>query len=299
MNDLLKSIDKAKHIVVVVPSKATAASIGSASAMQSYLLTLHKKVSFVCSDKSLNRKYLFIPWYDKSRSSFASSADLAISFNSSTKECKDLGIECDVINIDNHYNRKEFLSVTQTLFNYFIDNKININKKMATALYAGLLEETNGFLDDRVNGTIFAMAKQLVESGAETKVCSRFIMHYMTLGALRLKAMMQADMQLCLNAKLALFIVKDEDIISSGAESADAQSALDEVLCLPTVEIALLLRQESDFRLKASISLDSFEKKKDAQELASKITTLLLGEKNIDKAKEKVLKLMNKETEIV
>lgn len=296
MNDFFKTIDRANHIVVVVPSNPTAASIGSASAIYTYLLTLHKKVSFFCSDKSVNIKYSFIPWYDKLRSSFTSSADLAISFNSSVKECVDAGIECEVINIDNHYNTKEFLSSVQTLFAYFTDNEIKINKKMATALYAGLLEDTNGFSDERVNGTIFAVAKQLVESGAESKECNRFIMNYMTLGALRLKAVMQTNMQLFLNAKLALFILKDEDMISSGAKSEDTQNALKEALFLPTVEIALLLKQESDLTLKTSLLLEG---KKDSKELESKLSSLLLGEENIDRAKEKILKLIDKETKVV
>ena len=52
MNDILKRIDNAKNIVVIVHVNPDADSMGSASAFYTYLLTLHKKVSFFCFTKS-------------------------------------------------------------------------------------------------------------------------------------------------------------------------------------------------------------------------------------------------------
>lgn len=259
MNNILEKIDKANHIVVVSHINPDANSIGSASAMYSFLLQNHKKVSWFCKSETINHKLSFIPWFEKIRTSFPSSADLAISLDCSDEKRLGIEVECDLINIDYHVNlvKVDSISTTEILYDFFKENGVKINKKMATALYAGVLDDSDAFLSDRVNGTTFARIKDLIECGADFKLCNKNIMKSVSLAALRLKAVMLKDMSLELDARVAIFCVSNEVMRSCGAVSEDCKSALEESLKLPQVELALLLRQNSDFTIKGSLRAGS------------------------------------------
>ena len=79
MNEILNRIDKANHIVVISHINPDADSIGSASAVYTHILRLHKKVSWFCASKNISVKLKFLPWSEKIKNSFPASADLAIS----------------------------------------------------------------------------------------------------------------------------------------------------------------------------------------------------------------------------
>lgn len=311
MNNIIKRIDDAKHIVVIAHKNPDADSLGSASAVYTHLLRLHKKVSFFCISKNINSKLIFIPWVDKIRDSFPSSADLVITLDCADISRFEIDIECDLINIDHHESNSNYgkfnlvdakcISTTQVLFNFFKHNDISINKKMATSLYAGLLDDSNGFLSDDVDGTVFAMSRELIECGAEYKLCNKFIMKYQTLASMKLKALMIQNMTLLNDAKVVLFLVSDEDMKKTGAVYEDCEVALEESLYLPTVEISILLRENSDGTIKGSL-------RSSAGFNVSKIASLYNGgghnsragfnissKYSLDKASKEVLKLINEE----
>lgn len=213
MEEILQKIDKAKHVEIVVESEFLTA----ASALYTHVLRLHKKVSLVCRDKNIGLKYSFLPWFEKIKSSVSSSADLSIVFLYSSLE----------------------------LYKYFKINNIKINPKMATALYAGILEESHGFMDNSFNGMNFAAVGELIECGADYKLCNKFIIKRTTLSVLRLKALMLKDMILLNSAKAAIFSVCESDLKSTGASFDDAKEIMNEAFGLEYVEIAILLNSDA------------------------------------------------------
>ncbi len=262
MNDILQRIDSAKHIVVIAHLNPDADSLGSASAFYTHLLRLHKKVSFFCATKEIDKKLSCIPWFDKVRNSFSSSADLAISFDCADASRLGVDVECDLINIDHHTTNTKYatmnlvescMSTTLLLYNFFQENGISINKKMATAIYAGLLDDSSAFLDDTIDGTTFAVVSELIELGADHILCNNSIVKSISLGAFRLKAIMYRNMRLYKEAKVAFFCVTLEDLKESGAFAQDCESVLQEALYLPSVELSILLRENSDGTIKGSI----------------------------------------------
>ena len=312
MNEILKKIDEAKHITVIAHINPDADSFGSASAMYTYLLTLHKKVSFFCVTKDINQKLSFLPWFDKVRDSFPSSCDLAIALDCGTLSRIGYKVECDLINIDHHKSNSLYgvlslvdstcISTTEVLYKLFKNNNININKKMATSLYAGLLDDSNAYLSDEVTGTTFALARELIERGADYKLCNKYIMKYLTLGAFRIKGIMQTNMQLLNQARVAFFYVSNKDMQSSGAVGEDCEYALEEALFLPTVEIALLLRENPDLSIKGSLRCDnnSIDVSKIASNYGggghhSRAGFNLEANENIQTLKTEIIELINKE----
>ncbi len=217
MNNILDGIDNAKYVMIVADAK----NLPSASALYTHILRLHKKVSLVCESKYINHKISFLPWFEKIKSVKTTSADLVIELDCSSVE----------------------------LFNLFKNNDIKINKKIATALYGGLLQESNGFLNPEVNGTFFAIAEELIKCEADYKTCNNFIMQRTTLCALRLKARMLECMTLHNSAKAAVFCICDDDLKSTGATIYDCDEVLREALMLPYVELSILLNSDKEYEV--------------------------------------------------
>ncbi|WP_324172680.1 phosphoesterase [Sulfurimonas sp.] len=217
MNSILKRIIESNHIVI----SSNIENIAGASALYTHIIRLHKKVSLVCKEKDCNRefnkKYAFLPWFDKIRQTIPTSADY-------------------IIELDNS---------CVSLYNFFQKSSMKINSKMATALYAGLLKESEGFSNNIVNGIIFAMAKELIECGAEYEKCNKFMLNTTTLSFLRLKSKMLNEMLLENEAKAAIFFIGSDTLKATGAKLKDCNEVLKESLKLPTVEIAALLDVEN------------------------------------------------------
>ncbi|MDA7818024.1 DHH family phosphoesterase [Sulfurimonas sp.] len=311
MNTLIEKIDSAKHVVVISHVNPDADSIGSSSAMYTYLLQKHKKASWYCKTKDLSNNFSFIPWFDKIKDSFPVSADLAISLDCGDAKRLGLELECDLINIDHHASNKNYgtinlvdsnaISTSVVLYDFFKANDVKINAKMATAIYAGLLDDSNALMSDDVDGTIFAIVRDLIDSGAEHKVCSKYIVKSMSLAALRLKGKMFTDMSLEYDAQVSVFCVSKDDMKSTGARGEDCEEALEESVYLPHVEVALLLKENSNGSIKGSLRSNG---KVDAAKIASQLNGG--GHKSragfsidagvsLSDAKEKLLSLIKKE----
>ena len=205
-----QAIDKAKHIVIVLEENPTIGHLGCASALYTYVLQLHKKVSLYCPKSNFGLELHFLPWIEKVKPSYPSSSDYEIA----------------------KYNLFE-------VYEFFQVNKININAKMATSLYAALLEHTQGFRR-ALDGIVFALAKELVEKNADIALCTANILAHQSLASLRLKALLLSKMVLTEGASNALFELSDEDLKQSGAKVEDARACLQEALSLPTVDLAIL-----------------------------------------------------------
>jgi phosphoesterase RecJ-like protein len=238
--------------------------------MYSFLLQKHKKVSWFCKTQSIDKKFSCLPWFENIRASFPLSADLAISLDCAHKSRLGSEVSCELINIDHHTTNeyfgdvnlvdKEAISTTKVLYDFFIDNDVKINKKMATALYAGILDDSNSFTAQNVDGTTFAIVKELIDAGADFKSCNKSILQTLSLAALRLKAIMFKNLSLECEGRVAFFCVSYEDMLCSGAKPYDCEAPLEESLHLATVEVAVLLRENRELCIKGSLrSKSSFK----------------------------------------
>ncbi|WP_345992348.1 DHH family phosphoesterase [Sulfurimonas sp. HSL-1716] len=261
--EIIERIQKAEHVVVIAHVNPDADSLSSASAVYTYMLKLHKKVSFFCSSKNIDEKLKFLPWVDKIKNSFPSGADLAISLDCGSYARLGVELDIDLINFDHHQSNDNYgtynivdesaISTTQVLFDFFKANGIEINRKIATALYAGLIDDSSNFSSHKTDHRVFDMAKELCLLGADSKSCNSFVSQYMSLSAYRLKGAMMLDMQLYANGSIAVLCVDQKMMQKYGAKASDCEAALEEALHLPTVKIAFLLRENKNMSLKASL----------------------------------------------
>lgn len=212
----IEKIRDAKHILIVTDN----ASFANASAVYTCVLTLHKKVSLQNSEV-LNKNFSFLAWFDKSRKNRPSTADYIITMNRDTLE----------------------------LYNFFIDNALSINKKMATALYAGLFNQYDGFRSSECDGTIFAIVSQLLELNADKDLCHDFLLLRVPLSHMRLKERLLSSLVLKNSAKHALISVNEDDLNSSNSELEDAYTIMKEFLTIVHVKKVILLKSDENNKI--------------------------------------------------
>lgn len=260
---MFEAIVGAKHIVLIAHINPDADSLGAASAMYTHLMRLEKRVTLFCVTEHINHRLAFLPWFDKIRHQFPTQADLAISFDCGAY--KRLGVEVTVplINVDHHKSNEAYgqinlietkaISTTQVLFNAFEERGIKINPKMATALYAGLLDDSHGFLGAKTDVRSFEMAAALTAAKADIQACANALFHQNSLAALRLKGLMFEQMYLLHEARVVVHRVTQEMMAQSGGREVDCEAALEESMGLPHVELAVMLRENRDGKIKGSL----------------------------------------------
>ena len=259
----LQMIQQANYIAVVAQEEPDADSLGSASAIYSFLLQLHKKIIFVCKTSELDRKFMVIPWVKEIKNDIPSGIDLAIVCDCTSYRRAGFAITADIINIDHHplngmYGKLNIvnsaaLSTTQVLFELFKSLGIGINKKMATALYAGVIDKSDAFMSQQCNGMTFALAQELITLGADHGSVVKYLRKYSTLSHIRLLGAMLLEMELHADASVAVFCVEQTMLERYGAKEEDTKEALEKAMELPTVRFAVACIRRKNSAIKVSL----------------------------------------------
>ena len=264
---LFEKIDAAEHVVLIAHINPDADSLGSASAIYTQMLRLQKKVTLFCATEDIDPRLALLPWFDKIRNQFPLSADLAISFDCGSYEQLGVEVTSYLINIDHCSLNTQYgdlnivdtgaISTTQVVYKLLEQYGVKPNAKMATALYAGLLDNSLGFRSERTDEKTFMLAASLCQNGAQTRVCVEALFERTSLAALRLKSLMLQELQLFKEGRIAVIKVSQEMMLQSGAHLRDCEAVLYESLGLATVEAVLMLLQKRDGSIKGSLRCKS------------------------------------------
>lgn len=215
-------IEKSKHIVLKTNNKGLA----NASAIYSYLLTLHKKVTLYLVEKP-DPKFEFLPWFEK--------------ITQSALKSYDLEIEVGAQSLD--------------YYDFFDSNEIKINQKMATALYAGLFESSEHFTCVQSAGMLFASLSKLIERGADFKSVEHYLYRSNPLSLFRIKSILYKSMLLENNATEAELFICDADFKASGASMSEVYRTMQEVLTLAHVHKVVLKKSDESMKVIKEIEI--------------------------------------------
>ena len=216
MNIDLEKIENTSHILIVIDSS----SFFNASALYTYVLTLHKKVS-IQTREELPKKYVCVPWFEKVRMVSNSNAEYTIEMS------------------DN----------TQSFYTFFVQNEIKINQKMATSLYAGMLKQFGEFTSVECDGMVFATVSQLIALKAEYKKCNEYLLYSQPLSFLRLKSLLLGTLTLKEEATVAELFLSDKQLEESGAKLEDAYVLMDDALKVIHVQEVRLIKSDENNKI--------------------------------------------------
>ena len=209
----LKAIDESKNISLLTDDD----SFGDASALYTYILRLHKKVSLVNQESQMDRKLSCVPWWDKVKKTLSSSSDLIIDLKTNK----------------------------QPLYDLFKKSTIKINGKMATALYASYLQKPDCYSDKK---SLLALS-ELILLGAEHDKCMQYLKKSYPLSLFRIKAILLATLVLYDNAKVAFISLNKDDLQKTGASMSEVKLVMLEVLSMVHVQKIVLVNEEDENKL--------------------------------------------------
>lgn len=263
MHELVKAIDNAKHILIIAHVNPDADSMGSAIAMYTHVLRQHKKVTLFCKTEGINPALRFLPFFDKVKSNLPNDYDLAMSFDCGAIKRLGVEVKAPLVNIDHHISNENYgdiniintdaISTSEVVYDFFKSNDIALNAKMATAMYAGLVDDSQCFTTDKTNQKSFLMAADLIECGADNALCTQMLFKRRSLASVRMKAKMLAHARLHCEGRLVSTLVERSFFEQTGAYEVDCEEALHESLELVHVEVAFMLRHTKDGRIKGSL----------------------------------------------
>ena len=263
MHEIVKALDNAKHVLIIAHVNPDADSMGSALAMFTHVLRLHKKVSMFCQTQKMNPALKFLPFFEKVRSTVPTSYDLALSFDCGAIKRLGLEVSSTLINIDHHVSNDMYgdinfidtdaISTTQVLYDFFKTNDIKLNQKMATCLYAGLIDDSENFTTSKTSLKTFEIAADLLKSGADNALCVQHLFKSSSLASVRMKAKLLGAIKLSLEGKVSSTLVPKSFFEETGALEVDCEEALNESLEIVHVEIAFMLRYTKDGSIKGSL----------------------------------------------
>ena len=258
-----EAIENAGRIALIVHVDPDPDTMGSACAMYAHLLRLQKKVTLFCATPVNDTRLGVIPWSEKTTGRWDVKAELAIAFDCATSARMGVQPHCPLVNVDHHPGNDGYGDIAMLdagapstgsiLYGWFKKEGIAVNAKMATALYAALADDTLGFARMNDAARVFDEAAELAKAGADVSAVNEALFRRRPLASLRLKGELFLRLRLVDDARIAVLCADRALFERTGASSEAAEDALDEVLGLPTVRAALLLRVRPDGSVKGSL----------------------------------------------
>jgi bifunctional oligoribonuclease and PAP phosphatase NrnA len=130
--------------------------------------------------------------------------------------------------------------------------KVPLSKRTATPLYAGLSTDTGGFRFPNVSGESFRVAARLVDAGADPTAIYRELFEQDSLARLHLVGRTLAGAQASHGGRVIVSTVRQSDIKEVQAQPADTEDLVNLTLAVKGTEVAVILIEQPDGRIKTS-----------------------------------------------
>ena len=262
----LELIEQSRYILIITHVSPDADTISSALAL-SNLFTENKikhKVFNVSSDLPDNLD--FIERFDKITDQLPAFFDLAISVDCGTYPR--LGIKLDesipLINFDHHKSNNNFgtlnivdplkSSTAEIVYDFFKHNGLYITKNSATALYVGIYDDSLAFSLARCDELTFDKVNFLVQCGASPSSIANKLLRRDSLAKYRMIPKVLNSLELFKEGQVATIVAHDEWFKETGAHYRDCEDALNMIMSMSIVKVAIFVRALNG---RAKISLRS------------------------------------------
>ena len=263
MSEAIRLIENAHSVVLLTHVNPDADTLGSALGMYHILKRKGKKV-YVLNTTTLPYNLDFLPGIQKIRKELPPKYDLAISFDCGSLDR--LGIEsvdAPMINFDHHASNTHFADINivdpkaaataQVVYRFVKEAGYTVPKESAICFYTALVDDCGFFKYDTVGRDTFEFAAELCGQGADPEYVARMLTMREPLAKIRLITKVLETLELQLGAKVAVVRVTQRMLKETGGTKEMADDALNMARSLATVEVAVLLREEEDGRIKVSL----------------------------------------------
>ncbi len=169
----------------------------------------------------------------------------------------------DVLIIDHHegnddkygsgYIKVEASSACEIVYSLLKHYNVELNFKIAQALYAGILFDTGSFRYPKTSPETFRIIAELVEIGANPFAIYEQIYENNSLEIFQLRARMLASIEIHYNGKLILMKLTPEMLKETGANYTDGELNINIPHTIKGVIASVLVKQNIDGPIKVSM----------------------------------------------
>ncbi len=264
VSSILKAISAAETILVSSHARPDGDAIGSMLACGMLLEQLGKQVKLVLSDRvPLLYRWLPCAEHIEHTEKVTGHFDLTILL-----ECDDLersrlkGLEGrSIVNIDHHASGRPFASlnwidpqasaVAELVFDLAVAAGVSVTPDMATCLYTAVLTDTGSFCYEGTDAHTLKLAAELVNLGARPAQIAQQV--YFTNPLSKMVLLGAALSTLHREGRIAWLWVTHEDMLRSEAAEEDCEGIVNYAIAIAGVEVAVLLRELQDHRIRLSM----------------------------------------------
>ena len=217
----------------------------------------HFRVEIVNASSFLPKYLDFLPFYDKIKSRIDFEESLVIACDCGSIDRLGFPLEGrEILNIDHHAGNNrygsvnivmpDYASASQVAFRLF-ERLYSVDPQTATCFYTALFSDTQFFTTASVTPEVFAVAKSLVDLGADPAKVAQQYTQRRSLSSVRVLERALRSLTLHLEGKVATMVLTQEDIDAAGATMPDMDGIVDYARSLVTVEIGVLCVQMDQY----------------------------------------------------
>ena len=272
-----------RYAAIVCHQNPDGDTLGSAFALCEALKKINKKSDVICSD-ALPEKYGFMNEIPIINAFEKEKYDILIFVDCATKKLAGKifdGIELggtDTINIDHHGTNEKYAginlvddtysSTAEIILELIKAMDIDIDKKTAEYLYAGIVTDTGQFAYSYTSARTHLNAAHLISCGADFSNLHKTLFNTMPFSKLMLTKKMLENLQMFNDGKVAISLLSTDDFLSTGSSQPESESLVNMLLSLENVKAAVLIREVDKDTFKASFrSADDVDISKAAKSL--------------------------------
>lgn len=256
-DDIYEKILGSNSVAIFSHMNSDADAIGSSIAMKYMLEKLGKTVS-IFIQKPIHSNYDILGVKENIDLNTNRSFDLAISLDCpNTKrfgiyQKKFESIKNSVM-FDHHSDSEYFADVCYTdstcsstclmLYRFFTSKKLELDKNIATCLYAGIASDTGRFLFANLNSEVFEAVANLYEYGFDYLKLNYELFQKQSKNEFELLKLAFSSMKFFENDKICMCKLDEADFKKTGTQPMDTYKVIDYMLQINESKIAVLLSQ--------------------------------------------------------
>lgn len=277
-------LKKAKNILIIAHTFPDPDAIGSSVALSEFIKNHYqKKTTLSCFDKfpkSLtpifgevtfnNPKNIKLNKFDVVIGCDSVERGMSQIIDSLNDNCitiaidhhSDINFKVDIKMIDSNY-----AATCEILYNFFQFLRGKINKKIATALLAGIMEDTGSFQHQNTSAQVLAIASTLINSGASIAKIANCIFANKKIDTLNFLGEAIERTKFYTENGLAITAITQEDISNKESIPEGTKDIANILTTIPGIKMALIIVQIKPNRVKGSLRTEK-EAKINVSEIA-------------------------------
>lgn len=167
------------------------------------------------------------------------------------------------INIDHHPDNEEYADINlidaessavgETLYLIFEAANIELDREIASSLYAAIVSDTGRFRFRSTTSRSMLIASKLIDRGADPKTISDKIFSDYSPATLRLLGLTLSGLQLDSEGRIGYMIIGREDLRKTGADMENSEGFVDLILSVPGIYLGFMFKEISENKIKVSV----------------------------------------------